>query len=664
MPFQAVTRGSPRAAILLPAAALLLASVTLHTAHFHDRNFREDEIYTVHAAQIMNLSEVVQWLGLGGVHPPGWRLAAVGWVQALGTAGQTEPVVRYFSTLVTLIALALVWRLGADLFGWPVGAYAVFLLGTLPFAQFYMHEFRPYGALTLVTAGCTLALLRWVRRPTFARALLFVTFGVAALQTHYYGGFLLAGLALAFVLLVRWQRDLYLRAFGLFFAIGLSLTAWLLPLVHRFVAGAGGVSYALPSDRRFFQQLYDEMMPVPAAIGDLLVLMGALTLVGAVIAVLLSDSAAGHPRDEAGRAIRYRFGAAGRALIVIVAPGAMLALAFVVNRFGTGNATPKNLIILTPYLVLVAALGLRQLPWQARLAALLLIAYPALTEFRTYRTNAPYRELVAFMTPDYQPGDRVIAHVQDYAASTQVLYYYLHDRLPGSLDKANMFHIGGSSHRFPHDPIANQVYTADDEALTRFAQFLDGAERVWLITYNRTALLDPFLGILQQRYADVQRAVLVDDRNVYEIVAYRRVPETLSPLARFGEAIRLEGWELPEGVNVRACQSVPFASWWHALAAPEADLGIGLVLANADGMGVTRTDAEPSGARTIDWAADTYHLDRRTLTVPCDLPPGDYPLLIGLHDLISAEAVPIYTPDGTPTGSPLYYLTTLHVSGP
>ncbi len=662
MLFQATVRGRQWVAALLLAAALLWASVTLHTVHFHDRNFREDEIYTVHAAQIMNLSEVVQWLGLGGVHPPGWRLAAVGWVQALGEAGKTEPVVRYFSTLVTLIALALVWRLAADLFGWPVSAYAVFLLGTLPFAQFYMHEFRPYGALVLVTAGSTLALLRWVRQPTFARALLFVALGVAALQTHYYGGFLLAGLAFAFVLLVRWQRDLYLRAFGLFFAIGLSLIAWALPLVHRFVAGAGGVTYALPSDRRFFQQLYNEMLPVPTAIGNLLILMGVLTLLGAVIVVLVAP--AGRARDAAREASRYRVGPAGRALIVIVAPGAMLALAFAVNRFGTGNATPKNLIILTPYLALVAALGLRQLPWQARLAALLLIAYPALTDFRTYRTNAPYRELVTFMMPDYQPGDRVIAHVQDYAASTQVRSEYLHDRLPGSLDKANMFHIGGSSHRFPHDPIANQVYAADDEALTRFAQFLDGAERVWLITYNRTALLDPFLGVLQRRYADAQRAVLVDDRNVYEIVTYRRVPETLSPLARFGEAIRLEGWELPDGVNVRACQDVPFESWWHALAAPEADLGIGLVLADANGQGVARVDAEPSGARTIDWAAGTYHLDRRTLTVPCDLPAGDYPLLIGLHDLVSAEAVPLYTPDGVPTGSSLIYLTTLHVDRP
>jgi len=657
---------------LLLAAVLLLASVALHTAHFHDRNFREDEIYTVHAAQIMNLSEVVQWLGLGGVHPPGWRLAAVAWVQALGEAGETEPVVRYFSTLITLIALALVWRLGADLFGRAGGAYAVFVLGTLPFAQFYMHEFRPYGALTLVTAGCTLALLRWVRRPTFARALLFVAFGVAALQTHYYGGFLLAGLAIAFVGLVRWQRDLYLRAFGLFAAVGLSLTAWLLPLLHRFVAGPGGKSYALPSDRRFFQQLYREMMPVPAAIGDLLLLVGTVTLLSAAVGWLwrtyASPGRRSVQRHSSERPIyaaeRYRFGAAGQVLIVLLAPAAMLALAFLANRFVTGNATSKNLIILTPFLALVAALGLLRLPWQARLAAILLLGYPALTEFRTYRTNAPYRELVTFMSPDYQPGDKVIAHVQDYAASTQVLYYYLRDRLPGSLDKANMFHIGGSNHYFPYDPIAQQVFSADDEALTRFAQFLDGAERVWLITYNRTALLDPFLAVLHRQYGDTQRAMLVDDRNVYQIVAYRRVPQTLTPQARFGEAISLQGWNLPGGVNVRACQDVSFESWWYAADAPGVDLGIGLVLADANGQGVARVDAGPSGARTIDWATDTYHLDRRTLTIPCDLPPGDYSLLIGLHNMTNAEAVPIYTPDGTPTGSSLVYLTTLHVDRP
>ncbi|GAB4417551.1 MAG: hypothetical protein Kow00106_13380 [Anaerolineae bacterium] len=669
-----------RATVLLLAVGLLLASVALHTVHFHDRDFREDEIYTVHAAQIMNLSEVVQWLGLGGVHPPGWRLAAVIWVQMLGEAGKTEPIVRYFSTLVTLIALALLWRLGADLFGWPTGAYAVFLLGTLPFAQFFMHEFRPYGALVLVTVGCTLALVRWVRRPTFARALLFVAFGVAALQTHYYGGFLLAGLAVAFVLLVRWQRDLYLRAFGLFFAIGLSLTAWLLPLAHRFIVGAGGVTYALPSDRRFFQQLYDEMMPSPPAMGDLLVLVGALTLTGLVAARLkglhallpsrfrwdpafVSARAApqGVPVPGAGEE-RYRFGPAGQRLIVLVAPTAMLALAFVINRFGTGNATPKNLIILVPFLALTAALGVRQLPWQARLAAILLITYPALTTFRTYRSNAPYRELVDFMEPAYQPGDKVIAHVQDYASSTQVLYYYLHDRLPGVLDKADMFHIGGSSHRFPHDPIANQVYTADEQTLARFAQFLDEAPRAWLITYHRADLLDPFLAVLHQDYADAQKAVLVDDRNVYEIVAYYRVPETLTPLARFGDAISLQGWNLPGGVSVRACQDMPFESWWYALDAPAADLGIGLVLADANGQGVVKADAEPGGYRTLEWAAGTYHLDKRTLRVPCDLPPGDYPLLVGMYDVTTGDAAPAFTPDGAPLPSSLVYLTTVTVS--
>jgi len=643
-----------RPAVILLAALLLLASVALHTAHFHDRNFREDEIYTVHAAQIMNLSEVVQWLGMGGVHPPGWRLAAVGWVQALGEAGKSEPIVRHFSTLVTLIALALLWRLGADLSGWPLGAYAVFVLGTLPFAQFYMHEFRPYGALVLVTAGCTLALLRWVRRPTFARALLFVAFGVAALQTHYYGGYLLAGLAVAFVLLVRWERSLYLRAFGLFFAIAFSLTAWLLPLLHRFVAGAGGVTYALPSDRRFFQQLYDEMMPVPMAIGDLLVIVGVLGMAQGLVGWLRQGRPAGSER--------YRFGPPGRVLIVLAVPAVALALAFVTNRFGTGNATPKNLIILVPFMALVAALGVRQLPWQARLAVILLITYPALTTFRTYRTNAPYRELVAFMTPDYRPGDKVIAHVQDYAASTQVLFYYLHDRLPGSLTKADMFHIGGSSHRFPYDPIANQVYTADEEALAGFERFLDGAERAWLITYNRSELLDPFLEVLQRHYADAQKGVLVADRTVYEIVAYRRIPETLAPLARFGEAIRLEGWTLPEGVSVRTCQEVPFESWWHALAAPEADLGIGLALADASGMGVARADAEPSGLRSLEWRADTYHLDRRTLRVPCDLPAGDYPLLVSMYNVKTGEALPAFTPDGASLPSPLVYLTTLIVS--
>ncbi len=78
---------------------------------------------------------------------------------------------------------------------------------------------------------------------------------------------------------------------------------------------------------------------------------------------------------------------------------------------------------------------------------------------------------------------------------------------------------------------------------------------------------------------------------------------------------------------------------------------------------MSRTDAEPSGTLTIDWRADSYHLDQRTLHIPCDLPPGDYPLLIGLHDLVSAEPLPA-SRGRAPLPSPLVYLTTLVVSGP
>ncbi|MEB2288114.1 MAG: glycosyltransferase family 39 protein [Anaerolineae bacterium] len=681
-----------RSAALLFAAVLVLALTALHTYHFHGRDFREDEIYTVHAAQIMNTSEVVQWIGTGGVHPAGWRVIAVWWVQVFGEAGLAEPVVRHFSTLVTLLALALVWRLGADLGGWTVGGYAAFVLGTLPFAQFYMGEFRPYSALVLVTAGLTLTLLRWIRRPTFARALLFVAFGVAALQTHYYAGYALAGLVAAFLLLVRWERGLYLRALGLFAAIGLSFSAWLLPLAHRFLVGAGGVTYAMPSDWRFFRELHGQMMLEPAAIGHLLLAVGVLIVLSAALA-----GGRSYPGDcplslqtsppQGGKGVarvlfslplswekgwgwgakaggRFRFGAAGPALILLIAPGVALTLAFLINRFGTGNATPKNLIILVPFMALVAALGLRRLPWQARLAAILLLTYPALTEFRTYRTNAPYRELVAFMTPAYQPGDRVIAHVNDYAASTQALAYYLDDRLPGGLDRADTFHIGGSSHRYPFDPIAQQVFTSDPATLARFAQFLDEAQRAWLITYNRTDLLDPFLDALGRAFGDARRAVLRNDTNVYEIVEYRRVPADLRDVARFGEAIYLRGWSLPDGVSVRACQDVPFESWWYVADAPGAGLGIGLVLADANGQGVARADAEPSGTLTVAWRADSYHLDGRALRIPCDLPPGDYPLLIGLHDLVTAQALPAFAPDNSVLGSPLVYLTTLSVSGP
>ncbi|MCL4237045.1 MAG: glycosyltransferase family 39 protein [Anaerolineae bacterium] len=630
--------------VILLTALLIVGAVALSTVRYHGRDYRADEVNTVHAGVVLNASEVVSWMGANGVHPAGWRVLGVYWVKLTGV---TESATRWLSALCTMLTLALVYRLAADLFDRRTGLAALFLLGTAPFFIFYMREFRPYALLALTSAGLLLSFVRWLRRPTFARALLFVAFGVIALQTHYFAAYILVGQALAFVVLVRWERGRYLRAFGLFAAIALSFTAWLLPILHRFMA-RGGKTYASPSDWDTLALIHDELQIAPLALGQLLL----------IAALLLPVGAWGKWRGEGAI---FRGGPEWRKRYVLLVPLIALATAFVANIW-ISSITTRNLIGLLPPLAVLLAFALRRMPWQAQVALVALVALPALKDFRAYRESVPYKATVAFVAPNYQPDDHFLV---SGLKEPRELAYYFFDRLKPRPQNGNMYFVGYLTQESAQaEHLQHRVFTPEPEYLAEFADFLADAGRVWYIYGDEQLILrnvGPFLDVLHQEFALHRAEKVLGDRRAYHLREYRRIPDDLRDAAHFGEAISLQGWHLPDGVSVRACQDVPFESWWRALDAPSADLGIGLVLADASGQGVAKADAGPSGARTIGWAAGTYHLDGRALAVPCDLPPGDYSLLIGLHDLVTAEALPAFAPDGVPTGSNLVYLTTLRV---
>jgi len=388
-------RQSISAAVLPLAAFLILLAVASAAVRFHERDYRADEVNTVHAGVVLNASETAQWIAWQASHPAGWRILGVYWVKLVGV---TEGATRWLSALCTMLTLALVYRLSVDLFDQQTGLYALFLLGTTPLIIFYMREFRPYPMLALVTAGLLLSFLRWVRRLRFNYALLFVMFGITALQTHYFAAYVLAGLSLTFVTLARWDRGRYLRAFGLFAAIALSFTAWLLPVINGLVAH-GPLGYPLPTKWSTLVIVHDDLQLSPPSLGQLLLLVALLMPVGAQFVR--------RPCKHI-----FRFGEEWRKGYILLVPLFVLAIAFALNTWKS-SITTRNLIVLLPPLAVLLAFALRRLPWQAQVAIVTLIAVPALTDFRAYRQGPAYRQMVNFF-----------------------------DRLPTRPTKSNLFFVG------------------------------------------------------------------------------------------------------------------------------------------------------------------------------------------------------------------------------
>ena len=105
----------------------------------------------------------------------------------------------------------------------------------------------------------------------------------------------------------------------------------------------------------------------------------------------------------------------------------MVGLALLVNT-AVPSLTPRNLLIAAPTLVLLVTIGMRQLPLQAQLLALLFFCLPFVTQFRSHNGNAGYQELAEYVEQHYdRDRDRLIimtAQSWEWIA----INYYLFER--------------------------------------------------------------------------------------------------------------------------------------------------------------------------------------------------------------------------------------------
>jgi hypothetical protein len=643
---------------LLIACLFALAVIAVSAVHRYQidgREYREDEAWWVHAAHHRTLHEQFLWIA-GDIHLPVSFVAFGAWISAFGSH---EVVARFINTLAICLGMALLFRLAADLFDRWTGLLAVLILGALPLYIFYGNEMRPYGFIVTLTIGAALTYLRWLRRPTFRRALVFVLVGIGTVYTHNFGVLVLVSLYGFTLLVARADWRLHLRAFGLFAAVALSLLGWALPLVHSITVLSPGGSFVGMALHTNYERalLFDWLQMRPAAVGHLLWIVALLVPVGAALPHL----------RRLPRSSRFRWGQDWRRAYPLLIALGILGLALAINPF-LRIITPRNLIVLLPPAALLAAYGARALPWQAGIGVVALLFIPAATDFRIYQETGTYLDAVAFMDASDQPDSRVVIDGRG-AVATMPLTYYMRER--GRYPKPNeaVFNLTGLDDFdllvMPHYPV-NMARAATPDALAAYSAFLEGARQVWYVTLDghQTSFGAPFRDLLDRDYV-IHRARLfefVNGRRPVYIADYRRIPDDLADMFVIDEAIRLQKWMLLDDVNVTRCQTVTLESWWRSDTPLNDNYAMTLTLADASGVGVARTDDTPAGTLTLQWEANRPYLDVRALTIPCDLPPGEYPLLLGWYDPDSAESLPAALPDGSPLGG-LIYLTTLRLSG-
>ena len=622
--------------------ALILIIMLLHSHSYGGRNYREDEIDSVHAAMLFSPTGIVQWQARD-VHPPGWRLLADWWVDHFGGA---ESVTRWSSKLINLLTYALLYQLGLHIGDRRTAFYAVAILGVYGFAGSGLAELRPYAMLVMLAAGLHLVYYRWLHRPTPRLMLVYAALGIAAIYTHFFAFFIFPTHALFLFVFRRFERKVWLDSLLMWGFIALSFSAWLLPFIYVIlVPFAGGIYYATSS----LQKLYHQVKFQPEIIFGFLLLMSLFT------PPLANAMVGGYPGLR-----RRRHWTLLYPLFLLLAT---LIIAFLANAL-VESLTDRNLQMVVMLVALLMALGLRRLPGPAAAILLILLYLQAPQNIAVLTSNGPYREIVQNMEQTYQTDSLLITEFSWPFQWLLPASYYLMDFTPDKMLKTRMFHL--------IDRDARLYPPSFPDKLTNVRRSFDQADFDTLPNHQQLWLLRQGGG--NQHSEDLQAwlhanyALLWSETwdqpfpTAYRLSEYRRAP-AYDFAIHVGDAMRLHSWSLLDSVETQACQFIAIESWWQIARPTATPYTLTLILADDDGDGQKNSvdDTAPADQFTSEWQPDRYYLDQTELQIPCDIDAGSYDLLMAMKETLSGAPLSFGYPDGSSVGRE-YYLTTLKVS--
>jgi len=568
--------------------------------------------------------------------------------------------VRVLSLLASLGSIALTYVAGRRLFSWRAGLLAAALVALSPVGVLWGARARAYALEQFLTLVAFLLFYLGVEdeRPAWRRLGLLIL--VAAVYVHPEAAFLLAGLALA-VLVLRGPRWwLHLDRLIEFALAGVGVVGRY--LLQNVVAGGevGGFS-TIADARPTFGFLANWGNGFRAAGSFLLagpmLPATALALIAILVAVVY--------RNNERWAYAIRFLALSLAAI-------LLQMVFVIG--GTWQSA-RYLVFALPLLFLLAGAGLDtigewlspRLPRQAVTAGLVIVAFLALAPSIPDAVRAATSDEIAYdrafdyLAGQWQAGDRL--------ATSAPAAAWVHR---GSVD---YFALGRNYEEFVWQKEGRWYDKWGGSPLIRtapeLAAALDGAEAagmtLWFVT-DEMRLLQRFDHDFVQTVWDRMSLVHADGRALVFRSRPRRVFAVAVGTPRretFGEQIALAGYALgepaqagspPEGaLVVEPGSSLPLRFTWQALSPLTNTWTLFVHLTDANGQGWGQIDGLPlRGLYPMHlWQPGIGYVDGWSLPLSADMPPGRYRLEIGFYDLASGDRLPVSEGPGRLPGEAL-----------
>jgi uncharacterized membrane protein len=587
----------------LGLAAVLLLLFTVLVIGTQTRYLRDDEGIAF-AGTSESLTATIGFQARD-VHAPLYFVLFYFWQQFVGDG---EFTARLFSVLTSLLTLAVTYKIGERWFGCvSFGLTALIALGLSSYFFVYGIEIRPYALVMLIAALSMACFVQWLRERTWRNAVFYgLTFGLM-LYTHYLSVFVFVMQAIFFLLQGRraWTWKLWRQGIGAFI---LGLLLWL-PWFPVFINQVRHVGQLVkPEDTRIpGLGMAATTLPTNATnIGSLILLAtnaqpllyGAILLIGLV---LLWRK-------------RWYWLAVGWTI-------AVPTLMFVGNLL-VPIYEPRYATSLVPGLGLLVGISLAALPgrWIVKTVPLVIFMILATSTIHSGSIiRLRLRDYLREMEAAYRPGDAV------YLAGMEINPY----------DHVNTYqyrHYAPSAWRYLQTPLhtSTQMMNADSFAPPRC---------IWFITprWSDSRVKADFGAIAAHR--PLQR--VIGDEQTY-LIQQLCGPPQVAP-KKFGEALRFLGMD----IDSKTRNALTLKLWWDVEKAPNLDYSFGVYLVNQFG----RTVAQQDGPIVSFWGGATIHtsqlmsgvlyVDHRTLTLPDNLPPGRYVLLLAVYQPWDQARLPV-----------------------
>jgi 4-amino-4-deoxy-L-arabinose transferase-like glycosyltransferase len=617
--------------------ALTLLAFLLRAYRLDFQSYWIDEAWTVYFARL-SFAELWRLLQVTEIMPPIYHPSTISYIKLFG---DSEYALRFYSLVFGVMAVPFTYRLGQDLGSHRLGLAAALLMTVAPYQVWHSQEARMYSMLTAASVMSMWGFVNLMQRGGRRWWLVYLVGTEWAIMTHYHGAIVIGvqGLFLLLTWRRHWRRYLgwaatLLLMFGLYLP-WLAFGGSLLQSYTNWIPQAG-LMEALARSAKAYS--VGELMPPGPALWPVLVFVAFFCL-GLIYAA------------------RRRWGAwrgpemAGLLLAYTLAPH---IAAWLFGEFRTPVYLERYMIAVQPGFLLTVACGVLALantltkiwlPQQTTLkstsplflrspAPRLLIIVPLLpllvinawVLYHHYTDPAyakeDWRAVARTVTAFGLPGDAVL--LTGDGGEHAFNYYYR-----GGLPVHDNFNLLPPLH-----PDYKKGRTGPAHAPAIMENLAAANQRLWYTPYG--VEIDPLLeSWLAQNAYPAWHGWLGRKR-----LALYRLQATLDRQESVNAAFAPAGGSGPVLVSAAlpaaptaAGDALPMELTWQTAAPLPADYELSVRLVNGRGDIFTQSDWPPLAAAgsASTWPANQPILDRRSLWLPADTPPGQYGLQLVVY---------------------------------